>query len=208
MGALSARQWGCQAWLLLSESSSRASPQAGIFQSNRRLLSGASWLCNAISRDRGQAARCMLWALPCRHALQPPGPAAHPRHQHRRNAQLQAGPHGYDKLKRSGCSSFPGILACASCSCCFGLSDAGVSVFPPTRGAQRAPGLWPVEQTSVMSIGEPRPPQPVLWASDPGSCSCVLPLIRLLQWFLSLEWSHKDKYFWLMPVVQLWHCIV
>lgn len=99
MGALSARQWGCQAWLLLSESSSRASPQAGIFQSNRRLLSGASWLCNAISRDRGQAARCMLWALPCRHALQPPGPAAHPRHQHRRNAQLQAGPHGYDKLK-------------------------------------------------------------------------------------------------------------
>lgn len=64
--------------------------------------------------------------------------------------------------KRSGCSSFPGILACSSCSCCFGLSDAGVSVFPPTRGARRAPGLWPVEQTSVMSIGEPRPPQPVL----------------------------------------------
>lgn len=150
MGALSARQWGCQARLLLSESSSRASPQAGIFQSNRWLLSGASWLCNAISRDRGQAARCVLWALPRRHALQPPralqppGPAAHPRHQHRvRKAQLQAGPRGCDKLKRSGCSSFPGILACASRSCCFGLLDAGVSVFPPARGARCAPRLWP-----------------------------------------------------------------
>jgi len=53
MGALSAEQWGCQARLFLSERSSPASPQAGILRANRRLLSGASWLGNAISGERG-----------------------------------------------------------------------------------------------------------------------------------------------------------
>lgn len=53
MGALSAEQWGCQAQLFLSERSSPASPQAGILRANRRLLSGASWLGNAISGERG-----------------------------------------------------------------------------------------------------------------------------------------------------------
>lgn len=62
MGAQSARQWGCQAPLLLSESSSHASPKAGI-QSNRRLLSGASWLCNAISRERRSCRRCAPWPV-------------------------------------------------------------------------------------------------------------------------------------------------
>lgn len=37
---------------VLSKRSSPASPKAGILQPNRRLLSGASWLCNAISGER------------------------------------------------------------------------------------------------------------------------------------------------------------
>lgn len=65
MGALSAKQWGCQAWLFLSERSSPASPQAGILRANRRLLSGASWLGNAISGERGSGrgvCRHRCWA--------------------------------------------------------------------------------------------------------------------------------------------------
>lgn len=63
MGAQSAKQWRCQAPLLLSKSSSHVFPKVGILQSNRRLLSGASWLCNAISRERRSCRRCALWPV-------------------------------------------------------------------------------------------------------------------------------------------------
>lgn len=71
MGTLSAEQWGCQAWLLLSKSSSRAHWGAGILQSNRRLLLEPAGDVMQLVGKGGQPIRCVPWPVsPVRAAWQ------------------------------------------------------------------------------------------------------------------------------------------
>lgn len=68
MGTLSAEQWGCQAWLLLSKSSSRAHWGAGILQSNRRLLLEPAGDVMQLVEKGGQPIRCVPWPVSPVHA--------------------------------------------------------------------------------------------------------------------------------------------
>lgn len=63
MGTLSAEQWGCQAWLLLSKSSSRAHWGARILQSNRRLLLEPAGDVMQLVGKGGQPIRCGPWPV-------------------------------------------------------------------------------------------------------------------------------------------------
>lgn len=63
MGTLSAEQWGCQAWLLLSKSSSRAHWGAQILQSNRRLLLEPAGDVMQLVGKGGQPIRCGPWPV-------------------------------------------------------------------------------------------------------------------------------------------------
>lgn len=77
MGTLSAEQWGCQAWLLLSKSSSRARWGAQILQSNRRLLLEPAGDVMQLVGKGGQPIRCRPWPVSpvqaCRRAGVQPG---------------------------------------------------------------------------------------------------------------------------------------
>lgn len=68
MGTLSAEQWGFQAWLLLSKSSSRARWGAGILQSNRRLLLEPAGAVMQLAEKGGQPVRCAPWPVSPAHA--------------------------------------------------------------------------------------------------------------------------------------------
>lgn len=71
MGAQSARQWGCQAPLLLSKSSSHASPKVGILQSDDSSLEPAGCVMQLAEKGghaggvhRDQCQRCLLAQAP------------------------------------------------------------------------------------------------------------------------------------------------
>lgn len=111
MGTLSAEQWECQAWLLLSKSSSRAHWGAGILQSNRRLLLEPAGDVMQLVGKGGQPIRCVPWPVsPVRAAWQQQAEWARQRDFKTLSGREVAG-HGVDFLRLKNRAFVPSLLS-------------------------------------------------------------------------------------------------
>lgn len=111
MGTLSAEQWGCQAWLLLSKSSSRAHWGAGILQSNRRLLLEPAGDVMQLVGKGGQPIRCVPWPMsPVHAAWQQQGEWPRQRDFKTLSGREEAG-HGVDFLRLKNWAFVPSLLS-------------------------------------------------------------------------------------------------
>lgn len=111
MGTLSAEQWGCQAWLLLSKSSSRAYWGAGILQSNRRLLLEPAGDVMQLVGKGGQPIRCVPWPVsPVRAAWQQQAEWPRQRDFETLSGREVAG-HGVDFLRLKKRAFVPSLLS-------------------------------------------------------------------------------------------------
>lgn len=154
---------------VLSKRSSPASPKAGILQPNRRLLSGASWLCNAISGERRSGHE--VWTVTSVSAA----------------AWCLAAAHGPQNclLKRRGAAAVPSQAPGAGAGCCRAAARAP----PPALGLRKhrpdmtSDGVTPVRSCTLTQLPGADRPDVNPWRCPSARRSerlCLLLLANLL----------------------------